>query len=46
MQKLEEMRREQASSIIVPEAGGLGGGLGGQGLGGGGLGGGGRIRMP
>jgi hypothetical protein len=48
MQKLEEMRREQASSIIVPDAGGLGGGLGGPGLGGaGGLGGGGgRIRMP
>jgi hypothetical protein len=51
MQKLEEMRREQASSIIVPEAGGMGGGLGGGGgMGGlgGGLGGagGGRIRLP
>jgi hypothetical protein len=55
MQKLEEMRREQASSIIVPDAGGMGGGgLGGGGMGGlgGGLGGGmggaggGRIRMP
>jgi hypothetical protein len=39
MQKLEEMRREQASSIIVPDAGGLpGGGMGG--------GSGGRLRMP
>jgi hypothetical protein len=51
MQKLEEMRREQASSLIVPDAGsglgGLGGsGLGGSGLGGPGLGGGGRIRLP
>ena len=51
MQKLEEMRREQASSIIVPDAGGMGGGgLGGGGMGGlgGGMGGagGGRIRMP
>lgn len=49
MQKLEEMRREQASSIIVPDAGGGGGlgGLGSGGLGGPGLGGGGgRIRMP
>jgi len=42
MQKLEEMRREQASSLIVPEAGG---GFGG-GMGGGVPGGGGRIRMP
>ena len=46
MQKLEEMRREQASSLIVPDAaGGFGGGGG---LGGGGLGGGqggGRIRL-
>jgi hypothetical protein len=48
MQKLEEMRREQASSIIVPDAGGMGGGgMGGLGGGmGGGMGGGGRIRMP
>jgi hypothetical protein len=39
MQKVEEMRREQASSLIVPDAGGFpGGGLGG--------GGGGRLRMP
>jgi hypothetical protein len=50
MQKLEEMRREQASSLIVPDAGGslggLGGGLGGPGMGGPGMGGGGRIRLP
>ena len=37
MQKLEDMRREQASSLIVPDAGG--------GFGGGGMPGGGRIRM-
>jgi hypothetical protein len=44
MQKLEEMRREQASSLIVPDAaGGFGGGGGG--LGGGGVPGGGRIRL-
>ena len=47
MQKLEDMRREAASSIIVPEGGGFPGGgagpLGGGPLGGGG---GGRIRMP
>jgi len=44
MQKLEEMRREQASSLIVPETGG---GFGGGGLPGGGMpGGGGRIRIP
>jgi len=43
MQKLEEMRREQASSLIVPDAtGGFGGGGG---LGGGGNPGGGRIRL-
>lgn len=43
MQKLEEMRREQASSLIVPEAGGgFGGGLPGGGMPSGG----GRIRMP
>ena len=35
MQKVEEMRREQASSLIVPDAGGFSGG-----------GGGGRLRMP
>jgi hypothetical protein len=44
MQKLEEMRREQASSLIVPEAGGgFGGGPGGGGMPGAG---GGRIRIP
>lgn len=41
LQKLEEMRREQASSIIVPDAGGFGGAPGG-GLPPGG----GRLRMP
>jgi hypothetical protein len=48
MQKLEEMRREQASSLIVPETGGgFGGGMGGGGLPSGGMpGAGGRIRMP
>jgi phage tail sheath gpL-like len=42
MERLEEMRREAASSIIVPEAGAagaLGGGMGG-------IPGGGKIRMP
>lgn len=34
VQRMEEMRREAASSLIVPEAGGMPGGLGG-GLGGG-----------
>jgi hypothetical protein len=44
--ELREMRREQASSIVVPGGGGMGGmpGLGGGGLGG--LGGGGKIQMP
>ena len=42
MQKLEDMRREQASSLIVPDAAG---GFGGGGLGGGGVPGGGRIRL-
>lgn len=40
MQRLQELRREAAGSIIVPEGGGLGG------LPGGGLPGGGKIRMP
>lgn len=40
MQRLEEMRREAASSIIVPEGGGSGG------VPGGGIPGGGKIRMP
>jgi hypothetical protein len=38
MQELQEMRREQASSLVIPEAGGLGG-LGGAP-------GGGKIRLP
>ncbi len=38
MQELQEMRREQASSLVIPDAGGLGG-LGAPG-------GGGKIRMP
>lgn len=44
MERLEEMRRDAASSIIVPDAGGAGplGGMGGMG----GMGGGGGIRMP
>lgn len=44
MERLEEMRREAASSIIMPEAGAAGGmgGMGGMG----GLGGGGKLRMP
>ena len=41
MQKLEEMRREAASSIIVPQAGAPGGTPGA-----GGVPGGGKIRMP
>jgi hypothetical protein len=42
---LQEMRRQQASSIVVPQ--GPIGGLGGGGLGGGGLGGGGgKIQIP
>jgi hypothetical protein len=42
MKRLEELRREAASSIIVPEAGGVPGG----GMPGGGLPPGGGIRMP
>lgn len=44
MERLEEMRRDAASSIIVPEAGAAGqlGGMGGIG----GMPGGGKIRMP
>ena len=41
---LQELRRQAASSIVVPQ-GGMGA-LGGGGLGGGGLGGGGKIQMP
>jgi hypothetical protein len=41
MQELQELRREQASSIVIPETGAAGlGGLGGP------PGGGGKIRMP
>lgn len=40
MQKLEEMRREAASSIIVPQGGAPGGSMPGGGPGGG------KIRMP
>ena len=39
VRELQELRRQQASSIVVPQ-GGMGG------LGGGGLGGGGKIQMP
>jgi hypothetical protein len=49
MRELQELRRQAASSIVVPQGGmgGLGGGgLGGGGLGGGGLGGGGKIQLP
>ena len=42
LQKLEDMRREQASSLIVPGSDFGGGGMGGGMSGGGG----GRIRMP
>lgn len=49
VEELKEMQREQASSIVTPESGGMGGGMGGgQGgspFGGGGAPGGG-IRMP
>lgn len=47
MDELKELRREAASSIVLPESGaGIGGGgMGGGGLGGG-LGGGGNIQMP
>lgn len=37
--ELRELRREQASSLVIPGSGGMGGGLGG-------LGGGGKIQMP
>ena len=48
MRELQELRRQAASSIVVPQGGmgGMGGGLGGGGLGGGGLGGGGKIQLP
>jgi hypothetical protein len=48
MRELEEMRRQAASSIVIPRggAGGAGGGFGPGGLPGGGLGGGGKIQLP
>ena len=44
VKELQELRRQAASSIVVPQ-GGMGA-LGGGGLGGGGLGGGGKIQLP
>ncbi len=44
VQEIQELRRDAASSIVIPEPGAGGGGLGG-GLGGGGLGGGGKIQL-
>lgn len=47
MEEIAQMRREAASSLVIPGQGGGMGGMGGLGgLDGGGLGGGGRIRMP
>lgn len=46
MEEIAQMRREAASSLVIPGQGGGMGGLGGGGLDGGGFGGGGRIRMP
>ncbi|MEJ2515612.1 MAG: hypothetical protein P8080_01370 [Gammaproteobacteria bacterium] len=47
MRRLQELRREQASSLIVPGSEGAGSVPGGGGIpGGGGLPGGGKIRMP
>jgi hypothetical protein len=42
--EIQELRREAASSIVIPDS--MPPGLGGGGLGGGGLGGGGKIQMP
>jgi hypothetical protein len=44
VRELQEMRRQAASSIVLPGQGG--GGFGPGGLGGGGLGGGGKIQVP
>jgi hypothetical protein len=44
VRELQEMRRQQASSLVLPGQGG--GGFGPGGLGGGGLGGGGKIQVP
>lgn len=49
MEEIAQMRREAASSLVIPgQGGGMGGmgGLGGGGLDGGGFGGGSRLRMP
>lgn len=47
MQELQELRRQAASSLVIPPSGSsLGGGMGGLGGGMGGLGGGGKIQMP
>jgi hypothetical protein len=52
VRELEDMRRQAASSIVIPRGGGMpggglgGGGIPGGGLGGGGLGGGGKIQLP
>lgn len=43
VRELQELRRQQQSSIVVPGAGGMGG-LGGGGMGG--LGGGGKLQLP
>lgn len=44
VQEIQDLRRDAASSIVIPEPGAGGGGMGG-GLGGGGLGGGGKIQL-
>jgi hypothetical protein len=44
VRELQDMRRQAASSLVLPGQGG--GGFGPGGLGGGGLGGGGKIQMP
>jgi hypothetical protein len=46
VRELEDMRRQAASSIVIPRGGVPGGGVPGGGLGGGGLGGGGKIQLP
>ncbi|MBW3566617.1 MAG: hypothetical protein KY410_01440, partial [Proteobacteria bacterium] len=47
MRQLQEMRREQASSLVVPGQGGMGGpGTGSKGPGGTGMGGGGGFQIP
>jgi hypothetical protein len=46
MRELEEMRRQAASSIVIPRGGAGGGNFGPGGMPGGGLGGGGKIQLP